>query len=99
MAVYKATEWKNSSGSWYVADTSDLAHDSAAWWIPARIFGLSLEDYITMLVNEYHATIVGWYPESNNGKSLLVFCWRNYSDAHHYLLDVNRTARQKNWTI
>ena len=98
MRIYKASEWQNGS-KWYVADTSDLAKDSAGWWIPARILGLSLEDFIMMLINEYHATIDGWYPESNNGKSLLLFSWANYADAHKYQLYINRVARNKNWTI
>lgn len=95
--LYKATEWIIGT-KWYVADTSDLANDSAAWWIPARILGLSLEDYILILINEYHAEIK-WFPDSNNGKSLLVFSFVNYSDAHKYLLYINRIARNKNWSI
>ena len=97
--IFKATEWKSACGRWHVADTSDLAHDSAAWWIPARMLNLALEDYVTLLIEKYHAQIDGWYPESNNGKSLLTFSWDNYSYAHQYLLDMNRIARNKNWTI
>ena len=97
-SIYKASEWK-SGRKWYVADISDLANDSAAWWIPARILNLSLEDFVMLLKNEYNATIDGWYPESNNGKSLLTFSWFNYSDAHKYLLYINRVARNKNWTF
>ena len=98
MHQYKASEWKSGT-RWHVADTNDLAHDSAAWWIPARILNLSLEDFVLMLVNEYNATIDNWYPEANNGKSLLIFSWKNYADAHKYLLYINRIARNKNWTI
>lgn len=98
MHQYKASEWQSGT-RWCVADTSDLAHDSAAWWIPARILDLSLEDFVLMLINDYHATIDGWYPEANNGKSLLLFSWKNYSDAHKYLLYINRIARNKHWTI
>lgn len=98
MHQYKASEWK-SGRKWYVADVSDLANDSAAWWIPARILNLSLEDFVMLLKNEYNATIDGWYSESNNGKSLLTFSWFNYSDAHKYLLYINRVARNKNWTF
>ena len=98
MHQYKASEWK-SGRKWYVADVSDLANDSAAWWIPARILNLSLEDFVMLLKNEYNATIDGWYPESNNGKSLLTFSWFNYSDAHKYLLYINRVARNKNWAF
>ena len=98
MHQYKASEWQSGT-KWHVADVTDLAHDSAVWWIPARMLNLSLEDFILMLVNEYNATIDGWYPEANNGKSLLLFSWKNYADAYKYLLYINRVARNKNWTI
>lgn len=97
--MYKASEWTDASRKWHVADTSDLANDSAAWWIPARILGLSLVDFVLLLKNEYNANIIGWYPDSNNGKSLLLFNWDNYNDAHRYLLYINRIARNKNWSI
>lgn len=97
--LYKTSEWQSPSGAWYVADTSDLAHDSAAWWIPARFLKISLEEYILLLKDTYNATIDKFYPESNEGKSLLLFHWDNYSDAHKYLLWVNRMARNGNWTI
>ena len=96
--LLKMSEWK-VGGKWHVADVNDLAHDSAGWWHPARMLGLSLEDFVLLLINEYHATIKGWYPESNNGKSLLLFSWDNYSAAHRYLLDMNRISRNKVWTI
>lgn len=98
MHQYKSSEWQ-SGNKWYVADTSDLANDSAAWWHPARMLNITPEEYILMLKNEYHANIDKWCPESNNGKSLLIFSWDNYSDAHKYLLYINRIARNKNWTI
>ncbi|HAH17785.1 MAG TPA: hypothetical protein DCL29_02020 [Eubacterium sp.] len=99
--LLKVTEWQSSSGKWYVADTSDLAKDSSAWWHPARMLGISLTDYISLLINEYHADIDAWFPESNNGKSLLLFSWKseNYKYAHKYTLDINRIARNKNWSI
>lgn len=98
MRGYLASEWQIGA-KWYVADVSDLANDSAAWWIPARLLNLSLEDYIILLTDKYNATIDKWCPDSNNGKSLLIFSWKNYSDAHRYKLDMNRIARNQKWTI
>ena len=91
--VYKAVEWQSSTGKWYVADTSDLARDSAVWWLPPFIFSLSFEDYIKMLVEKYHITSLSY----NN--DVLLFSWTNHADAHRYLLDINRIARNKNFVI
>ena len=97
--LYKAIQWEDALGHYHVADTSDLANDSAAWWIPARFLKMPLEDFIILLKDSCHATIDGFYPDSNNGKSLLLFHWEKEADAHKYLLWVNRMARQGNWTI
>ena len=99
--LLKVAEWQDTAGRWRVADTSDLANDSAAWWHPARMLNMPLEEYVNLLINEYHADIDGWFPESNNGKSLLLFSWsnENYSYAHKYLLYINRISRNKNWSI
>ena len=99
MRIYKASEWSNVPGRWEVGDVSDLAHDSNGWWIPARFLGISLEDWINKLINEFHAVVTEFFPESNNGKSLLLFHFMSYDDAHTYLLWVNRQARNHNWTI
>ena len=96
--LYKASEW-NIGKNWYVSDVSDLVNDSGAWWIPARFLNLSFEEYILKLKDEHHAIIDKFYPESNKGKSLLIFHWDNYSDAHKYLLWINRMARNGHWTI
>lgn len=99
MHLYKAVEWEDALGYWHVADTSDLANDSAAWWIPARHLNIELTQFITLLRDEYNAVIDKFYPDSNNGKSLLLFHWEKQADAHKYLLWINRMARQGGWTI
>lgn len=93
-AIFKASEWKDYNDNWHVADVSDLANNSAAWWIPARILGLSLEDFILMLMNEYHANI-----KYLRKSGIVLYTWKNYNDAHQFLLYINRVARNKNWTF
>ena len=99
MRIYKASEWSNVPGRWEVGDVSDLAHDSNGWWIPARFLGISLEDWIIKLRDEHHAIIDKFIPGSNKGKSLLLYHWDNYNDAHKYCLWINRMSRNNNWTI
>lgn len=95
MKLYKASEWKSATGKWYVSNTENLANNSGVWWIPPYIFNISFEKYIYMLKNKYNANIVSY----NIEKNVLIFNWDNYSDAHKYLLDVNRIARQKQFKI
>ena len=92
--MYKASEWE-SAGYWYVSDTNDLVNNSGAWWIPARILGLSLTDYILLLKNEFNAInfVFFDYGEDKNN-SLLLFKFNNYTDSHRYLLFINRKARE-----
>ena len=49
--LLKVAEWQDTAGRWRVADTSDLANDSAAWWYPARMLNMPLEEYINLLIN------------------------------------------------
>lgn len=95
MHVYKAEEWQGASGRWYAADVKDLAHNSAVWWIPAKILGISYEDYVKLLVNEYKVTNMTYDYNTNT----LIFSWDNQVNAHKYVLYINRIARNKNFTI
>ena len=58
--IYEASEWE-SGGKWYCNDTKDLAGISGKWWVPARMLGLSFEDYILLLKNEYKVSRMSYY--------------------------------------
>lgn len=98
MRLYKVEEWQNGS-SWRAGDMSDLKNNSNLWYIPPRMLGLSLEEWILKLKNEFNATGFHFYPDANGGKSLLTYYWDNYSDCHKYTLWVNRKAKEGNWTF
>lgn len=95
--VLKIKEWQSAAGYWYAADTDKFS----PWWIIPKMLGLSLSDYITLLVDKYHADISRFvdYGSEDKRNSLLVFTFDNYTDAHRFVLDVNRNARQKNFMI
>ena len=97
--LYKVQEWTDCTKKWHVGDVSDLAHDSNLWYIPPRMLGIPLDKWIEMLITDFNATIDGWFPDCNYGKSLLCYHWDNYNDAHKYVLWVNKQARHGNWTI
>jgi len=99
MRIYKVEEWQSPTGMWHAGDQSDLAHDSNLWYIPARLLGLSLEEWILKLKNEFNATDFVFYPNANNGKSLLTYTWKNYADCHRYVLWINKQARNNHWAF
>lgn len=99
MRIYKVEEWQGALGHWHVGDQSDLAHNSNLWYIPPRLLGLSLEEWIFKLKNEFNATGFKFYPDANDGKSLLTFYWVNYADCHKYVLWINKQARNNHWAF
>lgn len=93
--ILKYSEWQSPSGVWYCNDTSDLAGLSSKWWIPARMLGISLTDYILLLKDEFNATIVKY----NSDTDILIYHWKNYADCHRFLLWINRMSKKANFII
>ena len=93
--LYKTQEWQSPSGKWYCNDTTELAGMASKWWVPARILGISLTDYVLLLKNKYNATIVKY----NLEKDILIFYWDKQVDCHKYVLAINAAARKKVFTI
>jgi hypothetical protein len=86
MAAIKFSEWQGGSGRWYAADTATFSK----WWVPARLLGYSLIDYIKLLKEEYNATEFAYCLETD----CLVFSWDNQKDCHRFLLWVNKMLRK-----
>lgn len=96
--VLRVDEWKSPSGNWYVADV----HTWTGWRECADILGAeTLEDYISILENKYHATIHGTIGIIGTDPANVMFNWPNseYKNAHQFKLDVNRIARKKNYLV
>ena len=96
--VLKVDEWKDASGKWYVADV----HTWTGWRECADILGAeTLEDYIAILENKYHAIIHGTIGIRGEEPANVMFNWVNsdYKNAHQFKLDVNRIARKKNYLV
>ena len=93
--IYKASEWKSASDNWYVASVQNLANNSGHWRKGLVIFEMNYDEYIKMLVKKYHVTSLMYDKESD----VLVFSWENHNDAHKYLLDINKLARNKKISV
>lgn len=95
MHLYQVSSWNSPSGRWYCNDVKDLAGVAGKWWVPARLLGLSLTDYILLLKDEFKADIHSYYEPTD----LLLFSWKNYGDCHRYVLYINGKARKANYIV
>lgn len=93
--LYEVSEWQSHTGRWHCNDVKDLAGISGKWWVPARMLGISLVDFILLLKDEFKADIESYY-EPND---VLLFSWKNQSDCHRYVLWINSMARKGNYII
>ena len=93
--VLKLSEWQSPSKIWRVADTTTWTR----WWVIPRMLEMGLTDYIQMLLDKYNATIDSFTLYEDKRNSLLSFHFKSYKDAHQFLLDMNRIARNKKFYV
>lgn len=91
--LMKYTEWEGAA-TWHCGDVSDLAHNSNAWWYPARLLDMTPADYILFLRDKYHAYDFSYCEESN----VLLWKW-SYKDCHAFVLFINERSRKKKFMI
>ena len=92
--LLKYTDWE-SNGKWYSGDVSDLGNGSNYWWIPARMLGIELTDFVLLLKDIFHIDKIHY----NKDKNVLCYSWKNYVDCHKYTLFINREARNRKFMI
>ena len=92
--LWKAEEWETSSG-WHCNCVSNLAHNSAAWYIPARILNISPADFIELLFRQFKPD--NFYFDENT-----CFCnwsWKSQANMRKFKNFINAEARKKNFQI
>lgn len=94
--LFKMTEWESGAGGiWYCGDVEDLGNNSGAWWIPARMLGMSLTDYVEMLINTFKVDKISYNRETN----VLIYSWKNQAAMRKYKNWINAAARKANFII
>ena len=90
--LLKVSEWKGIC-SWYVADV----HSHCGWRPIAEMMEMNTDQFKNWLKSEYHATIA----ETEGKPDSFIFYWgdKEHLYAHKFLLDVNRTARHKDFQV
>ena len=92
--VWQAEEWQSASGLWHCGCVKDLAHDSNAWYLPARILNLTPAAYVKFMVDNYNPIV-----QVSTDKCLVFFSWEKQSDMRLFKNFINKKARDYNFQI
>lgn len=90
--LYQMTCWE-SIGKWHVNDVKNLNGRSAKWYTPMRILDISVEEYIKLLINQFHAKGLKYYAPTD----YLGFYFTTEKDAKAFCSYVNKHAKSKNY--
>ena len=90
--LYQMTCWE-SIGRWHVNDVKNLNGRSAKWYTPMRILNISMEEYINLLLNTFHAKEIYYYSSSD----YLAFYFSKEKDAKAFCSYVNKKAKSSNY--
>lgn len=91
--LYQMTCWQSSSGHWHVNDVKNLGGKSAKWYTPMRILNLSIEEYVNLLINTFHAKGLYYYPATD----YLGFYFSTEREAKAFCSYVNKNARNRQY--
>lgn len=92
--LYHQSEWESISG-WHCNCVDNLGKDSAAWWHPARILGVSPAQFIAILIERFK-------PDTFNYDAKTCFCswsWKSQTAMRKYKNWINAEARKVNYQI
>ena len=91
--LYQMTCWETASGHWYVNDVKNLSGRSGRWYTPMRILDISVEEYIDLLLNTFHAEGMYYKPSIN----YLGFYFLKEKDAKAFCSYVKKHAKNSNY--
>ena len=89
--LYQISHW-GSDQLWYTNDVKNLCGRSAKWYTPMRILGLSVDEYIQLLL-DFKATGLHYYVPTD----CLTFHFITEKDAKAFCSYVNKIARRLNY--
>lgn len=91
--LFKLTEWQGAGDRWHCAHTDSFPRNVQLWVVPARILGLSADEFLQFVLDNYkpeHVTFTG---------NLLLFSWDKQSDMRAYKNFINKKAREINFQV
>ena len=95
MSLFKMTEWQSASGKWYCGCIDNLAGDSGAWYLPARILNISPAEFIELLIKKYEPDDIYYNKETG----FFSYSWTDQSKMRVFKNWINTKARTAKFQI
>jgi hypothetical protein len=93
--LYVLKEWQGSSGLWYCEHTDSFPKDIQKWIIPARILGVTADEFIKILIKDFQPDKIF----HNEDCSFVGWGWYDQSKMRKYKNYFNALSRKKNFQI
>ena len=93
--LYKLSEWQGGGGNWMCEHTSSFPQGVCKWVIPARLLGMSADEFIKWLIENYKPDNI----YHNEDCSFVGWSWKSQAAMRKYKNYINRIAREKNFHI
>lgn len=90
--LYHMNTWQSTSGLWHCNDTKHMSGSSAKWYTPMRILQLSIEEYISCLL-QFNAINISYYEPTD----YLHFSFKTEKDAKAFCNYVNKAANKQHY--
>lgn len=90
--LYNMTHWE-CGGLYYCNDVNNLCGRSAKWYTPMRILGLSVDEYINLLVDTFHASNIKYFDKTD----CLIFSFNTEKEAKTFCAYVNKKAKSSKY--
>ena len=90
--LYQMTYWEQG-GSYYCNDVQNFVGRSSKWYTPMRILNLSIEEYINLLINTYHAVGIKYFEDAD----CLVFRFKTENNVKAFCSYINKRAKAINY--
>ena len=94
--LFHLDEWQSTGTKiWYCEHTSSYPQGVQKWVVPARILGLSVDDFLRMLIKDFKPDVITVKEDG----SFVSWGWSKQSEMRKFKNFINSEARKKNFQI
>ena len=94
--LFHLDEWQSTGTKiWYCEHTSSYPRGVQKWVVPARILGLSIDDFLRMLIKDFKPDVITVKKDG----SFVSWGWSKQSEMRKFKNFINSEARKKNFQI